>query len=704
MLARPSVNRAATQAGGSNFLMADRWPPSAAALRTPGCAAVLILLNLYLCRGLLRMPYLKHMGSIEGAYVGISRYAMSHWRDLSWFPLWYDGIPYQNTYPPMLHWIVAIAAKITGFIPAHAHHAVTAIFYCLGPVTVFALALALSRSRVQAFIAGLLYTALSPSAWLIPAIANDLGSALHSRRLQALVYYGEGPHVSAMTLLPLALLALHLAMSKRKERWSPLYFAFAVVMLAATALTNWLAAFSLAMMALCYILARLGPDGWRLRDLLRLAAIGIVAYCLAMPWMPPSTISVIQGNARTIEGDFTLVYQALPRWLVLIMLALVWIKVLVRRLGLHLQFAIFFTFLTAFFTLMYAWAKIAIVPQPIRYHLEMEMALVMLVAFVAGAIFKRAPRWAAAAAIVILCILLVHPMRTSRRYARDFLVQAIDIKKTTEYKTAQWLNANWHSGGRVMVPGSTSFWLTAFTDTPEIAGGFEQGTTNQIIRIALYGIYTGATAGTRDAEFSILWLKSLGVEAVAVSGPESGEFYKPFHDPKKFEGVLPAIWREGDDVLYRVSASGSLAHTIPRDALVARVPYNGVDVDPLRPFVAALDARPPGEFRWTSPHSAIARVDVQAGDLVHLQIAWHKGWHALVNGTPREIEQDKLGLMAIDPRVDSKVTGPVTVELNYDGGRELRVAHWLSFLSVIGLAIACARAILRKNLVEERRS
>ena len=662
-------------------------------LRTPLLGGFLFLLNLYVCRGLLRVEYLRHMGSIEGAYIGISRYAMEHWRDLSWFPLWYDGIPYQNTYPPLLHWGVALTAKILGFTAAHAHHVVTALAFCLGPVAVFALALSLSGSRVQAFVAGLLYTAVTPSAWLIPAIANDLGDPLYSRRLQALTYYGEGPHVSAMTLLPVAMLALHLAMTRKRERWSGVYIAFAVVSLAAVPLTNWLAAFALALMAISYLVARLGPNGWQWRDMARFAAIGVAAYCLAMPWIPPSTIAVIQSNARTIEGDFTLVYQALPRWVAIMLLALVWIKVAVRKLGLHLQFAIFFTFFTATLTLMWAWGNIAIVPQPIRYHLEMEMALALLAAFVAGSLFRFAPKWAAWAAMALLVIVLIHPMRQSRRYARDFLVKSIDIKQTTEWKTAQWLNQNWYSGswrgGRVMVPGSTSFWLSAFTDTPEIAGGFEQGTTNQVIRIALYGIYTGATAGTHDAEFSILWFKSLGVEAVAVSGPTSGEFYKPFHDPKKFEGVLQPIWRDGDDVMYRVSANGSLAHAVPRASLVASTPINGVDVDPLRPFVAALESRPPAEFRWITPHSATVQGTATPGDVIHVQIAWHAGWHATVNGGRRTIEKDALGLMAIDPGV----TGPFTMELAYDGGGEMRAAKLLSAGSAIFLLFLVFRAV-----------
>src|SRR5258708_38421765 len=38
--------------------------------------------------------------SIEGAYITIIRYMPQHGASVRWFPLWYPGIPSQNTYPP----------------------------------------------------------------------------------------------------------------------------------------------------------------------------------------------------------------------------------------------------------------------------------------------------------------------------------------------------------------------------------------------------------------------------------------------------------------------------------------------------------------------------------------------------------------------------------------------------------------------------
>jgi len=637
-------------------------------------ALALFAANVYVCRGLFSMEYLRHMGSIEAAYIGIARYLQTHWSDMTWFPLWYGGVPYQNTYPPLLHWTVAMVAWGRGITPVHAHHWTTALLYCLGPVTLFALVLRLSGSRWAALAAGMLYTALSPSAWLIPIIAHDLGGIWRPRRLQTLIMFGEGPHVSALTLLPLALLLLHVAMERRKPQWT----LAAALGLGAVVLTNWLAGFALAMAVVCYLLARV--TDLRPRDYGYLALVSLAAYFIAMPWAPPSTIHVTQLNAQTVGGDFRSLYHALPLWCAVAAVSLALLKLASRKLPAAFQFALFFTFLMALLTLSAAWFNTSILPQPDRYHLEMEMALAMLAALAGHEILKRTPQVPGVAALVIITVLLVQPLRIHRRYAR-WMIGGIDITQTSEWKTADWLNKHW-SAERVMVPGSTQFWLTAFSDTPQIGGGFLQGVTNFEVRAASYGI----TWGKGDAwpEWSVLWLKALGVQGVAVSMAGSTEVYKDYRDPQKFEGVLPVLWRDGGDVFYQVGKPhASLARVVPRSTLPPRTPESAADVEPIRAYVAALDddQMPEAPFQWTTAHSARIVTNLAAGQVVSWQESYHKGWHASVNGRDVRIERDALGLMFID----AQMTGPVTVELNYDGGLEMRLAHWLSAGTLIGL-------------------
>jgi len=664
----------------------------------PGWAATgalglaLFVLNVYVCRELFRVEYLSNMGSIEGAFIGISRYAMAHWNDLTWFPLWSDGIPYPTTYPPLLHLVVAFTAWAGGISPAHAYHWITALAYCLGPVALFALTLRLSGSRWAGFVAGLVYTAVPTSAWLVPAIHRDLGGFFYSRRLQALAFYGEGPHVSSMTLLTLALLCLDLAMGPMKTgRHRAPYVMLAAVAFAATASTNWLGAFAIALIVAPYVLANLGRDAWKLRDVGWLVLIGAAAYCLAMPLMPPSTIAVLQRNARSTGGDYSHAYQAAVPQGLAILAALVGIKFAIRRLAPYLQFAILFAFLMSLVTLADAWWGIGILPMAVRYHLEMEMALAILTALGAWALFRDRSRWMAAAAILALTLALIQPIRLQRRWAR-VLLRPIDITQTVEWRTAQWLNQNW-TGERVFLPGSISIWLNAFSDVPQL-WGFDQGMTNPMVRFALFTIYTGEAAGVHNADVSVLWLKALGVQAVGVSGPASTEAYKPFVSPRKFEGVLEPMRRDGDDVVYRVSQRASLARVVPRGTLVSRVPVHGLDVDPLRPYVNALDDQrmPRAGFHWSSAHSATIATNLDPGQVVSVQMSWHAGWHAIVNGRPTPVQHDAIGLMYLDPQI----AGPCTIEMVYDGGMETRVAHWLCALAALLLIGASIRAILIK--------
>ena len=137
------------------------------------------------------------MGSIEAAYIGLARYIAKHLGELSWFPLWYGGIPYADTYPPLLHMVCGLVVAATGVSPGLAHHFVTATVYALGPVTLFWMAWRLGGNRASALAAGVGYSLISPACLLVKEVRFDAGGLLAGRRLCTLIVYGEGPHLTA---------------------------------------------------------------------------------------------------------------------------------------------------------------------------------------------------------------------------------------------------------------------------------------------------------------------------------------------------------------------------------------------------------------------------------------------------------------------------------------------------------------------------
>src|SRR5690348_7396984 len=102
-------------------------------------AAVIFAVNAYVCKNLFALEFSQRMESIEGSYMSIARWITANWSDLTWFPLWFNGMPMQNLYQPGFHFTVAGFATLLGWTPQHAYHFLAAITYSAGAVTFFGL-------------------------------------------------------------------------------------------------------------------------------------------------------------------------------------------------------------------------------------------------------------------------------------------------------------------------------------------------------------------------------------------------------------------------------------------------------------------------------------------------------------------------------------------------------------------------------------
>ena len=212
-------------------------------------AATLFALNIWICWRLFRIEYSRHFDSVEGFFIAMARYISTHWSGFSWWPLWHCGMPYQDTYVPLVHLVVAAVASLAKISAAHAYHDVTGVTYSLGAATLFLMAMRLGASRGAAFLAALIYSLFSPSALLMADVARDIGGWFYGRRLQVLTVYGEGPHVTSLALLPLVILALQHALDRRTGR----SFALAALATATLSLTNVPGTMATGLAVFCWI-------------------------------------------------------------------------------------------------------------------------------------------------------------------------------------------------------------------------------------------------------------------------------------------------------------------------------------------------------------------------------------------------------------------------------------------------------------------
>jgi hypothetical protein len=640
---------------------------------------VLFAVNIYICRELFGIEFLNNLSSNDGAFITLARFFQQHGTGNAWFPWFNAGMPIEDAYQPLLPALAALTAKLSGWPIARAFHFVVALFYCLGPVTLFWFAREWSKSLITAFIAALAYCLTSPAALLIPILRLHSSGLWGGLRLFNLIHYAEDAHNVSLALLPLALLFLHRAITRRN---APNIIA-AIVLCAAGVLANAFGAVDLAIGGLCLVLALN-------RGLTILVPVGVAAWLWISPMLPPSLIDLIRRDQWGPHGSYQSGAHAwLPTLAVVVVFALLWL-VLRRYLSPLERFSVFFAYWMCIIPLSYFLLNVTLAPQANRYQVEMEMALCLCFACLCAHIPWRTPL------IAILVVAGIWQAVMLRSYART-LIRPADIASTIEYKVDTWIDRNL-PGQRTLVSGDPEYLLNVLSDNPQMSAGHEFSAPNWEQRVAVYTIYTGTNAGDRDAEYSLLWLQAFGNQAIYVPGEKSRESYHPIAHPHKFDGMLPVLWHDEDDTIFAVPQhSRSLAHVIPKEAVVAREPIHGLDVDPVRPYVAALEdpSLPIAEMRWEGTSRAVITAPMKPDQVMSVQVTWAPGWRASVDGRKIPLRKDGIGLLVLEPGCD----GPCDIQLDYVATPEAWICRILSALVTLGM-IGFALGSKREDVYE----
>jgi hypothetical protein len=625
-----------------------------------GLPAFLFALNLLFCYRLFALDWSPAVFSTDAIYISISRYAMDHWRDLSWWPIWYGGIPGSTVYPPLLHCLTALLATAEHVSVGLAHHQLSGLGYALGPVTLFLLVFRLSGSLSTSFGAGLFYTMLSPAIWLLPWARLDVGGIWRPFRLHILVGYGDAPHVFALALLPLAILALDFAV--KRGTWRSAFVA--VLAMAAVALTNWVGAVALAGAVLAYVLA-----AGSLTVTVRACGISLAAYAVSSPWLSPRNLGLVSLNSQIKSGSAA----HLLEFALLVVVLMAAFKIVLQRLGagILLQFAVFFLILPGSLPLVDAWFGVAVIPEAHRYHYETEIGVCLVLAAILIPLVERVPKPAIAAICAVAAVLVTWQSVAFWKYSRD-LIRPADVLNSMEHETAMWLDAN-AGGSRVYARGTVSWWLNAFTDTPQLGGGVSQSIPSPANFIA-EGTISGKDSDPHG-DRTLMWLRAFGVDYAAVGGPHTRMVTALYEHPERFDAIGQKVWSAGGDFIYRIPRRArSLAHVIPRGAVAAQVS------DVARYVVALEDpGAPPAAFTWVNAHRARVSADVPAGDVISVQVSYAPGWHASVNGVSRPVSADALGLMTVTPQA----SGPCIVELTFGRGVESTITAVAAVLVLV---------------------
>ena len=418
----------------------------------------------------------------------------------------------------------------------------------------------------------------------------------------------------------------------------------------------------------------------------------MLGYALAAGFLPPSmwrAMALASAAHEPWSWDWgllkTLAASAVV-WVTLVHYLSRWIA------DWRLRFFGLLAFAMSWGPVLSVWLHRQVLPQPQHFRMEMEPAIALAVVFGLRPPLEKLPRWGKVALACAMLLVAGQQTLERRRLAKDTLNPA-DVTRTIEYRTAIRVSREFPRA-RVMMPGSIAQWANAFTETLQFSGGEGMAAYSQRQQRAMTAIYQGGKTPAEDARVALAWLKAYGVAAVVVSGPLSRETWKPFAHPLKFDGVLPVVWSDDGVTAYRVpQRTLSLAHVVPENALVTQMPGHAADTAPLDRYNAALDdpALPESALEWQGRNRIRIRALPAPGQVVSIQISYHPGWHATLNGRPAEIRADGLGAMWLRP--DS--AGPAMVELDYDGGWELRVCRWIGLAGILAAALCLVRGGIR---------
>ena len=645
-------------------------------LITPGLALLLLLLNILLNAPLFMHGELPFRGSIEAGYVATARFISDHPNPWGWNPNQYCGLPTRFMYVPALPYLTALVVHMAPAVHLeYVYRFIVSLATCCGPVTLFLFALRFTRNRRWAFVAALAYTLVSPSYGLFPAVEKDRGIVQLPWRIQVLAKYGEGPHNTALMLIPLALLAVW---STLKKPGYPRLLA-AALLLALVPMVNWLGAFALAIACVLLLIAALGEPDVRY---MRVCAAGLLAYLLACFWLTPSFIRTVLFNWPT--DSFAYQFGKPQLWLVLGAAA----GVAVLRLAFRLARGSFYLCFVTLAAFTFGWVATAFyvggldtIPESRRYAIEFELFLVMAVVEAVRLARAHANQTVRLCATLTGAALALAAIPQVWAYTTEgWTVWApTPREESVEYKLASWIDQH-PPQGRVFASGGMRFRMNSWFDIPQVGGGFETGLQNRVPWNIAYRLRTAHDLPPgRETVETMAILKATGTEYLVIHGPQSREYYRDFVNPGRITAALTPLYKIEDDTIYGLPAR-PLAHLVSRDELPGMQPDEHPQA--LDRYIAAIEdaGRPVLKTAWRNATNLNIDGAVTPGRLVAVRMNADPGWHAMQDGREITMEQDNLGFVVLHA-AESAATH---IELQYGSTAEPKIMAAISALAWAG--------------------
>ena len=634
---------------------------------------LIILLTAVLIAPWFRTSYSTNWASIESTFVADARYLMEHWPHPQWQPLWYTGTRFDYVYPPALRYGTALIAKVFGVLPVRGYRFYTGLFYCLGIAGVYLLIRVGARSRGAAWLGAAAATLMSPAFLILKPFREDSPYWM-PQRLNVLVRYGEGPHMTALALLPYVLAFTWIAIERR--RWGAL--AGAAIAAAAVIANNFYGATALAIFYPILVFSLWITHQDR-KMFLPALTIPVLAYGLSAVWLTPSFVAITRQNLAYVAHPGNM-WSAVVAVLVAVTFAAAsWKLTRGRPERAWVTFCIGSAVALSLLVAGVVLFNFRLGGESARLVPELDLVYILLAATFVAWLWKLTVRLTRIAAVAMM----VGAFATSINFVRhawDEPIAVADYEKRVEYQIQDWVWKNLPDA-RVYATGSVRFWFNAWHDLPQMTGGSDQGLVNGWPQYAAWELRFG-----RDAKPGILWMQALGVDAVYVSDSRSEEVYKDFENPRKLSGSLPVVYDDQQgNVIYAVPRRHAERARVVETARLAVVqpPQGDQFVEHLQAYVDVVEHGPDARASLVrdGAEAMTVRAELGAGQSILVQESYDPAWKASANGTPVSVRKDVMGFMVVDlPPGEQEVHLKFATPLESRVGQGVTLLTWLVLL------------------------
>jgi hypothetical protein len=641
------------------------------------CLLLFLLASIFLAPYYTR-KYTDQWPSIESTFISDARFLAAHWPHPQWQPLWYTGTRFDYIYPPALRYGTALLSRIFGWWTVKAYHFYTIFFYCVGIAGVYLLVRAGGRSRAASYLCALATGLMSPSLLLFKNMRADAGNWHVPVRFGVLIRYGEGPHITALCLLPIALAFTWRALEARRPR----SLVLAAIFCAAVVSNNFYGATSLAIFFPLLVWSFFVTRGAR-GTVFPALVIPMAAYGLTAFWLSPSYLRITLHNMQYVSEKGSSWSQIVAAATVIVFGFASYRFARARK---DRTWAVFIVGSLVFFGLNVIgnhFLNFRVMGEPGRLIPELDLVVTLAVALLCEWAWCRPGPWLKIAVAVVVMVAF-GSTRHYIKHGRHIIQSWPNYQSRVEYRVTDWLWKNMPDA-RSLPSGTVRFWFDTWHDLAEMGGGSEQGLLNPIVPNANAEIEIGT-----NPEVAFLWLKAMGVDVMYIAGTHSEEPYKDGQNHERFL-TLPVLFDDGQgNTLYNSQRRWIVRARVVDTAKLAATfaPRTNDDLDSLRPYVDAVENGPDSPVTVERPltDAMVVHAKIAAGQSLLVQETWDPAWQAWVDGKRLPVRKDIMNFMVVDPP-----PGDRTVRLEFTMPFENRVGWGLTALTVIALAVLAIR-------------